>query len=177
MTSRPPRRYSVLLAFGIASPISSCTNAPYWRFDKYDVRGEFRGATCSFSVNGRAIPLDTVPRSDTVQVLVDDVLNIGLPADRGLKSVACNGVTFSMTSPLGVLPAHGEYRVTSDESDHSPGIATAYLKTPSIRQGLWPLAAGVYLTGHEGTFQLDSIDRHRVWARFHFLGRRQVEGE
>jgi len=172
------RRFTApLLALGLALTMASCTNAPYWRFDKYDVRGEFRGATCSLAIDGRAIPLDSVPRADTVQVLVDDVLNIGLPETQGLKSVACNGVMFSIVSPLGILPAHGAYRVTADQEDHSPGVSTSYLKTPSVTKGLWPLAAGVYLTGYDGTLQLDSIDRHQVWARFHFRGRRQVEGE
>jgi hypothetical protein len=169
-------RVRLRLALCLATGLSSCVDNPLWRFDKYNVQGEFNGSTCRFTVNGRAVPPDTVNSMHTMLVGINDQSGVPLTPGYGVNSASCNGVSLSIVSPVDSFTTSGEYRV-SDAYNFSPGAASAALWGPSVTGGLWPFGGRVLVEGYYGLIRLDSMDRHRVWARFQFVGKRHHGGE
>src|SRR4030081_2173419 len=97
------RRISIS-AFSLAILSSGC-GSPLWRFDNYVVEGELTGRRCRVMVDGHPLTARNSAHDDTVGILRDNVLNSGLPAGQGVKTLYCLGLLLVMVSPEGTLPA------------------------------------------------------------------------
>jgi hypothetical protein len=142
---------------------------PLWRRDRFVVEGEFAGATCRLTLDGRDVtpgrraPAGVGPtyEDDTVSVLDDFAMNVGLSEGQELTHVSCGGLGLTFTTAPGVaLPPPGRYAVAPSDGPRSPATVRAALFTPAVTAGRWPFAWwGAYLDAYAGEVVLTGFPR------------------
>jgi len=200
-TRRLVLRSTSVCLIALLTLAGACTyDGPTWDWDKIDITGSIAlDGSCQLSIDGKPVRSRYVEFSYTS----DLIYNIGLPADRTLKSLGCSfsdtmppaldfsvpylaSITFNITGAPGAVPRVGTYAV----SDSFPPLRDAVhvtLEATRFSSGMWPLAwNGVYILGHSGSLSLSKVDS--VWvspvggphdsilvaATFRFIGRRRA---
>jgi hypothetical protein len=170
-----PRRSKRLLVGLVATFLTGCFDSPLWRFDRYEVHGQFKadGSCTAFLDDSTMIP-EFLGFADSTDYMRDYAMNVGLGLGDDLQSISCGmKVHLNFRGRKGEVLRPGRYVVREDWPP-AKDDASASADARQVTAGAWPFAiSGVGLNGVSGEVILTRVDTGRVIGNYQFTARRR----
>lgn len=160
------RTHRVLLAVPLL--LSACAS-PLWQFDRFPLKGELAGKSCTLQTHGVPGLPDTVETRQGLERHTEEDEFPEVEPGQTVKHITRRRLMIMLQGPRGELPGVGMYSVSADQWNAPPkGTVLVGLTDDRISAGLWPLVQSpmVDLAAVKGTVWLDSVVATAVYGRF-----------